>query len=85
MSCLTAVRPRFTAASDAALLFNALSYAGAEALVGKNLVFINTTHDGLSGGHLELIAQRKSSWKFPRCLRAAAPLTLPPAAAYLVP
>ncbi len=59
MSCLTAVRPRFTAASDAALLFNALSYAGAEALVGKKLVFINTTHDGLSGGHLELIAPEK--------------------------
>ena len=49
----------FTAASDAALLFNALSYAGAEALVGKKLVFINTTHDSLSGGHLELIAPEK--------------------------
>jgi len=49
----------FTAASDAALLFNALSYAGAEALVGKKLVFINTTHDGLAGGHLELIAPEK--------------------------
>ena len=33
-----------TAASDAALLFNALSYAGAEALVGKKTVFINCTH-----------------------------------------
>ena len=30
-----------TAASDAALLFNALSYAGTEALVGKKTVFIN--------------------------------------------
>lgn len=44
-----------TAASDAALLFNALSYAGAEALVGKKTVFINCTHDSLAGGHLELI------------------------------
>ena len=44
-----------TAASDAALLFNALSYAGAEALVGKKTVFINCTHESLSGGHLELI------------------------------
>ena len=44
-----------TAASDAALLFNALSYAGTEALVGKKTVFINCTHDSLSGGHLELI------------------------------
>ncbi|MEX8191430.1 EAL and HDOD domain-containing protein [Comamonas guangdongensis] len=44
-----------TAASDAALLFNALSYAGAEALVGKKTVFINCTHESLSGAHLELI------------------------------
>ena len=34
-----------TAASDAALLFNALSYAGTEALVGKKTVFINCTHE----------------------------------------
>lgn len=45
----------FSAASDAALLFNALSYAGTEALVGKKLVFINCTHESLAGGHLELI------------------------------
>ena len=44
-----------TAASDAALLFNALSYAGTEALVGKKTVFINCTHESLAGGHLELI------------------------------
>lgn len=44
-----------TAASDAALLFNALSYGGAEALVGKLKVFINCTHESLVGGHLELI------------------------------
>lgn len=49
----------FTAASDAALLFNALSYAGTEALVGKKLVFINCTHDSLAGGHLELIHPEK--------------------------
>lgn len=48
-----------TAASDAALLFNALSYAGTEALVGKKTVFINCTHDSLSGGHLELIHPEK--------------------------
>ncbi len=47
------------AASDAALLFNALSYAGTEALVGKKVVFINCTHDSLSGGHLELIHPEK--------------------------
>ena len=44
-----------TAASDAALLFNALSYADTETLVGRKLVFINCTHDSLAGGHLELI------------------------------
>ena len=44
-----------TAESDAALLFNALSFADTEALVGKKLVFINCTHDSLAGGHLELI------------------------------
>jgi len=44
-----------TAASDAALLFNALSFAGSEALFGKKTVFINCTHDSLAGGHLELI------------------------------
>lgn len=44
-----------TAASDAVMLFNALSYAGTEALVGRKLVFINCTHESLVGGHLELI------------------------------
>lgn len=44
-----------TAASDAALLFNALSYAGSEALVGRKTVFINCTHESLKGPHLELI------------------------------
>ena len=48
-----------TAASDAALLFNALSYAGTDALVGKKTVFINCTHESLAGGHLELIHPEK--------------------------
>jgi EAL and modified HD-GYP domain-containing signal transduction protein len=48
-----------TAASDAALLFNALSYAGTEALVGRKTVFINCTHDSLAGAHLELIHPEK--------------------------
>ena len=43
----------FTAASDAALLFNALSLASSDALAGNTrLLFINCTHDSLSGGHL---------------------------------
>ena len=46
----------FTAASDAALLFNALSLASSDALAGNTrLLFINCTHDSLSGGHLELV------------------------------
>lgn len=44
-----------TAASDAALLFNALSHGDAEALVGKKIVFINCTQESLVSGHLELI------------------------------
>ncbi len=45
----------YTADSDAALLINALSYSGTEALVGSKTVFINCTHESLSAGHLELI------------------------------
>ena len=46
----------FTAASDAALLFNALSLASSDALAGNTrLLFINCTHESLSGGHLELV------------------------------
>lgn len=41
--------------SDAALLFNVLSYAENESLAGAKLIFINCTHESLSGGHLELV------------------------------
>ena len=44
-----------TAASDAALLFNVLSHADTEALIGRKTIFINCTHQTLAGGHLELI------------------------------
>lgn len=54
-----------TAASDAAMLFNALSCAGTEALVGKKNVFINCTHESLVGGHLELIAPEKMVLEVP--------------------
>ena len=54
-----------TAATDAALLLNALSYAGAEALVGKKTVFINCTHESLAGGHLELIHPDKVVLEIP--------------------
>lgn len=55
----------YTAASDAALLFNALSHAGTEALVGKKRVFINCTHGSLAGGHLELIHPDKVVLEIP--------------------
>ncbi len=55
----TTASDHHTAASDAALLFTALSNAGTEALVGKKTVFINCTHESLAGGHLELIHPEK--------------------------
>jgi c-di-GMP-related signal transduction protein len=57
-----------TAESDAALLFNALSFADTEALVSKKLVFINCTHDSLAGGHLELIHPDKVVLEVPPIL-----------------
>ncbi len=45
----------YSAASDAALLFNLLSNADSEVLRGSNMIFINCTHETLAGGHLELI------------------------------
>ena len=45
----------FSAASDAALLFNLLSNADSEVLNGRNVIFINCTHQTLTGGHLALI------------------------------
>lgn len=54
-----------TAATDAAVLFNALSYAGAETLIGRNTVFINCTHESLVGAHLELIHPDKVVLEIP--------------------
>lgn len=47
--------PNYTAASDAALLFNLLSNADSEMRNTSKSIFINCTHQTLSGGHLELI------------------------------
>ncbi len=44
-----------TAASDAELLFNVLSHAEHQALMGRKTMFINCTHESLAGRHLELI------------------------------
>ncbi len=62
-----------TAASDAALLFNALSYAGSEHLVGRATVFINCTHASLAGAHLELIHPEKVVLEVPILGTSATP------------
>jgi len=44
-----------SAASDAEMLFNVLSHAELQPLMGRKLMYINCTHESLSGKHLELI------------------------------
>lgn len=48
-----------TAATDVILLFTAMSHAGREDLVGTKLLFVNSTHESLAGGHLELLNPEK--------------------------
>ncbi len=61
-----------TAATDVILVFNALSHAGTEELVGKKLIFVNCTHESLSGGHLELLDPDKVVLEIPPLGHAAA-------------
>jgi c-di-GMP-related signal transduction protein len=56
---------KHTAASDAQLLFNVLSGTDAESLIGKKDLFINCTHDSLSGGHLDLISPQRVVLEIP--------------------
>ncbi|MFN4360105.1 MAG: EAL and HDOD domain-containing protein [Hylemonella sp.] len=42
-------------ASDAEMLFNVLSHAELQSLIGRKLMYLNCTHESLSGKHLELI------------------------------
>jgi c-di-GMP-related signal transduction protein len=44
-----------SAASDVALVFHALAHAGSEVLMGQFAIFVNTTRNGLAGGHLDLV------------------------------
>ncbi|AOG23490.1 EAL and HDOD domain-containing protein [Acidovorax sp. RAC01] len=60
-----------TAATDVILVFNALSHAGSEELVGKKLIFVNCTHESLSGGHLELLDPDKVVLEIPALGHAA--------------
>ena len=48
-----------TMSSDATLIFAALTHAGEEDLVGTKLMFVNCTHEGLTGEHLELLPADK--------------------------
>jgi c-di-GMP-related signal transduction protein len=54
-----------TPASDVSLVFNALSHAGTEDLIGNMLIFVNCTHNSLAGGHLELIDPEKVVLELP--------------------
>ncbi len=60
-----------TAASDVLLVFTALSHAGTEELFGKTLIFVNCTHESLSGGHLELVNPDKVVLEIPPLGHAA--------------
>jgi EAL and modified HD-GYP domain-containing signal transduction protein len=53
------------AASDAQLLFNALSMAENESLASRKTLFINCTHDSLAGGHLDLVAPERLVLEIP--------------------
>jgi EAL and modified HD-GYP domain-containing signal transduction protein len=50
-----AVTETMTAATDASLMFNALSNIGSESLFGSKLAFINCTRETLTGVHLEIV------------------------------
>ena len=50
---------KHTAASDAQMLFNLLSFIGDESLIGDKEVFINCTLDSLAGGHLDLVSPER--------------------------
>jgi EAL and modified HD-GYP domain-containing signal transduction protein len=53
------------AASDAQLLFNALSMAENDSLANRKTLFINCTHDSLAGGHLDLVAPERLVLEIP--------------------
>jgi EAL and modified HD-GYP domain-containing signal transduction protein len=54
-----------TPASDVALVFNALTHAGSEPLVGQVTIFVNCTHNSLAGGHLDLVQPEKLVLEIP--------------------
>lgn len=65
-------RSEHTAASDVIVIFSALSHAGTEDLMGTRLLFVNCTHESLSGGHLDLVNPDKIVLEIPPLGHAAA-------------
>ncbi|AGX86698.1 EAL and HDOD domain-containing protein [Candidatus Symbiobacter mobilis] len=55
----------YSAASDAALLFNLLSSADLDVWNSKRPVFVNCTHHTLSGGHLDLVEPERVVLEIP--------------------
>ena len=64
--------PGAMAMIDRSPWLTALSHAGTEELVGKKLIFVNCTHESLSGGHLELVDPDKVVLEIPPLGHAAA-------------
>lgn len=58
------------AQSDAQALFRVLSNAGADALFGKRNLFVNCTHESLTGSHLELVQPAQVVLEVPPVPRA---------------
>jgi EAL and modified HD-GYP domain-containing signal transduction protein len=54
-----------TASTDAQLLFNALSMTEHDSLASRKTIFINSTHDSLAGGHLDLVAPERVVLEIP--------------------
>jgi c-di-GMP-related signal transduction protein len=50
---------RHNAASDVALIFNAMTHTGMDSLIGKVTIFVNCTNESLAGGHLDLVQPDK--------------------------
>jgi c-di-GMP-related signal transduction protein len=53
------------AASDAQLLFNALSHANNSALIDNRTLFVNCAHDSLASGHLDLVLPERIVLEIP--------------------
>jgi c-di-GMP-related signal transduction protein len=61
----TRAADRHSPASDAELLFNVLTHADHAALLDKKLLFVNCTHNSLSGSHLELVQPERVVLEMP--------------------